>query len=446
MSGGSPGLVLAVIGLVVAAATLTSLEAALASFSRARAVELAHERRPGAEKLLVLLEDPPRYLNATLFLRLLSETSAVVLATAMVLDLLGPDRWRSVLVATGLMFVVLFVLVGVGPRTLGRQHSESIALATAGLVVGVARLLGPLPRLLIMLGNAITPGRGFSEGPFSSEAELREMVDLAEASSLIESGESKMIHSVFELGDTSVREVMVPRTDVVFIERHKTLRQAMSLFLRSGFSRVPVVGEDLDDIVGFVYLKDISKRVFDRQAAETTEHVDSMMRPVFHVPDSKPVDDLLREMQADRRHIAVVADEYGGTAGIVTIEDILEEIVGEITDEFDAESSPVQEQADGSIRVSARFPVDDLDEVIGVEIDEDEVDSVGGLMAKILGKVPIPGSTVEVGGHLFLAEEAKGRRNRIGTVLITALPAPPPPPRPPTKAVRNGRGRETSTH
>ena len=191
------------------------------------------------------------------------------------------------------------------------------------------------------------------------------MVDLAEASSLIESGESKMIHSVFELGDTFVREVMVPRTDVVFIERTKTLRQAMSLFLRSGFSRIPVVGEDLDDIVGFAYLKDISKRVFDRQAAQTTEHVESMMRPVFHVPDSKPVDDLLREMQAERRHIAVVVDEYGGTAGVVTIEDILEEIVGEITDEFDAEERPVEELPDGSIRVSARFPVDDLDEIVG---------------------------------------------------------------------------------
>jgi CBS domain containing-hemolysin-like protein len=247
------------------------------------------------------------------------------------------------------------------------------------------------------------------------------MVDLAEASSLIESGESKMINSVFELGDTYAREVMVPRTDVVYIERAKTLRQAMSLFLRSGFSRIPVVGEDLDDIIGFAYLKDVAKRVFDRQAAQTTEHVDSTMRPPFHVPDSKPVDDLLREMQSERRHIAVVVDEYGGTAGIVTIEDILEEIVGEITDEFDTEEESVEELPDGSRRVWARFPVDDLDEIVGVEIEDDEVDSVGGLMAKYLGKVPIPGSTVEVAGLLFTAEEAKGRRNRVGTVLIKRL-------------------------
>ncbi|MCW2818117.1 MAG: HlyC/CorC family transporter, partial [Marmoricola sp.] len=283
-------------------------------------------------------------------------------------------------------------------------------------------VLGPVARLLILVGNALTPGRGYAEGPFSSEAELREMVDLAEASSLIESGESKMIHSVFELGDTSVREVMVPRTDVVYIEQGRTLRQAMSLFLRSGFSRLPVTGEGLDDILGFAYLKDISRRVFDRQAAETTETVESIMRPVIHAPDSKPVDDLLREMQAQRRHIAVVVDEYGGTAGIVTIEDILEEIVGEIADEFDSQEVPVQQLPDGSTRVSARFPVDDLDEVVGVVVEDDEVESVAGLMAKHLGKVPIPGSQVEVAGLLLTAEETKGRRKRVGTVLITPLP------------------------
>ena len=424
MSGDSPGLIVLVVALVGLAAALTTVEAALSAFSRARALELAHEQRPGAIRLLRLLDDAAHHLNALLVVRLLTETSAVVLGTAMVLDVFGPDKWTSVLAAIGLMFLVLFVIVGVGPRTVGRQRSEVISLATAGLVIGLGRVLGPLPRLLILIGNALTPGKGFSEGPFSSEAELREMVDLAEASSLIESGESKMIHSVFELGDTFVREVMVPRTDVVYIERTKTLRQAMSLFLRSGFSRIPVVGDDLDDIVGFAYLKDVAKRVFDRQAAQTTERVDSMMRPVFHVPDSKPVDDLLREMQALRRHIAVVVDEYGGTAGIVTIEDILEEIVGEITDEFDTEDPEVQELPDGSKRVSARFPVDDLDEILGVSIDDDEVDSVGGLMAKYLGKVPIPGSTVEVAGLVFQAEETKGRRNRVGTVLITPVVRP----------------------
>jgi CBS domain containing-hemolysin-like protein len=306
------------------------------------------------------------------------------------------------------------------------------------VIIGVTRVLGPIPRVLIAIGNALTPGKGFSEGPFSSEAELRELVDLAEASQLIESDERAMIHSVFELGDTIVREVMVPRTDVVFIERHKTLRQAMSLFLRSGFSRVPVIGEDLDDIVGFAYLKDVARRVFDRKAAETTEHIDSVIRPVLWVPDSKPADDLLREMQQSRKHIAVVVDEYGGTAGLVTIEDILEEIVGEITDEFDRGEAPIERLPNGSTRVSSRFPVDDLEEVVGVEIEDDEVDSVGGLMAKHLGKVPIPGSTVEVSGLVLRAEEAKGRRNRVGTVLITPVSSEPATPEPqPAEASRS---------
>jgi CBS domain containing-hemolysin-like protein len=424
MRADSPGLLLAVIGLVLVAGLLSAAEAALAGFSRARAEELDDERRPGARRVLKILDDPPRYLNTALFLRLLAETSAVVLATLMIQDALGSGRWAVVVVSVAVMLVVSFVVIGVGPRTLGRQHAERIALGSAALIIGVTRVLGPIPQLLIMVGNALTPGKGFSEGPFASEAELREMVDLAEASRLIESGERAMIHSVFELGDTIVREVMVPRTDVVYIERQKTLRQAMSLFLRSGFSRVPVIGEDLDDIVGFAYLKDVSRRVFDRKAAETTEHVDSVMRPVLWVPDSKPADDLLREMQQSRKHIAVVVDEYGGTAGLATIEDILEEIVGEIADEFDRGEQPLERLPDGSTRVSSRFPVDDLDEVVGVEIEDDEVDSVGGLMAKHLGRVPIPGSTVEVAGLVFKAEEAKGRRNRIGTVLITPVAAP----------------------
>jgi CBS domain containing-hemolysin-like protein len=230
-----------------------------------------------------------------------------------------------------------------------------------------------------------------------------------------------MIHSVFELGDTIVREVMVPRTDVVFIERNKTLRQAISLALRSGYSRIPVVGESLDDIVGFAYLKDLTRRVFDRHEAEQTERVESVMRPVMYVPDSKPIDGLLRDMQTERKHVAVVVDEYGGTAGLVTIEDVLEEIVGEITDEYDVEQADVERLANGSTRVSSRFAVDDLEHVCGVAVEDDDVDTVGGLLAKHLGRVPIAGSVVEAHGLRFEAEAPSGRRNRIGTVLISRL-------------------------
>jgi CBS domain containing-hemolysin-like protein len=417
----------------VVAGGFSSADAALSSFSKARAEEIAAQGRSGSSRLLVIVEDPPRYLNTALFLRMLTETAAIVLVTVVVLDLIVPaggsesgpkpdgDRWWAMLLAIGIMVVISFVVIGVSPRTVGRQHSERIALLAAGPLIAFTKVLGPLPRVLILVGNAITPGRGFSEGPFASEAELRELVDLAEASSVIESGERQMIHSVFELGDTLVREVMVPRTDVVFIERTKTLRQAMSLALRSGYSRIPVIGESLDDIVGFAYLKDVTRRVFDKHEAETKERVDSVMRPVLYVPDSKPVDALLREMQAERKHVGVVVDEYGGTAGLVTIEDVLEEIVGEITDEYDVDDVDVEHLANGGVRVSSRYPVDDLEEVCGVAVEDDDVDSVGGLMAKHLGRVPIAGSVVEAHGLRFEAESPAGRRNRIGTVLVTKL-------------------------
>ncbi|HEX8780221.1 MAG TPA: hemolysin family protein [Nocardioides sp.] len=418
MLGRAAALLLSAALLVGIAGLFSAADAALGSFSRARAEELAHDRRPGSQWLVRLLDDTPRYLNTALLLRLACEISAIVLVAQWVHDRYSGAFWPAFLTSVGAMLVVSFIVIGVAPRTLGRQHDATVALWSAAPLVVLTRVLGPVPRLLILLGNAITPGKGFSEGPFSTETELREMVDLAEASSVIESGERKMIHSVFELGDTTAREVMVPRTDVVYVERHKNLRQTLSLFLRSGFSRVPVVGENLDDIVGMAYLKDLVRRDFEAPEVEFTERIDEVMRPVHYVPDSKPVDGLLSEMQAMRQHIAVVVDEYGGTAGLITIEDVLEEIVGEITDEYDADEVEPEQLDDGTYRVPSKFPVDDLDEVVGVEVDDDDVDSVGGLMAKHLGRVPIPGSVVECHGLRFEAERATGRRNKIGTVLI----------------------------
>lgn len=424
MSSTDVWLLLAAAGLVLCAGGFSAADAALASFSRARAAELEAEGRAGARRLVQLLSDSPRYLNTALLLRLLSEVAAIVLVTLFAYEAWSGRWWPAVLTAVGSMLVVSFVAIGVAPRTVGRQHPEPVALATAGPLTAVTAILGPLPRLLILVGNAITPGRGFREGPFSTETELRELVDLAEASRVIESGERKMIHSVFELGDTVVREVMVPRNDVVYIERHKNLRQTMSLFLRSGFSRVPVIGENLDEVLGFAYLKDLVRRDFEAPDVETTQRVEEVMRPAHFVPESKPVDALLSEMQAMRQHVAIVVDEYGGTAGLVTIEDVLEEIVGEISDEYDSEEVEVEQVDPECVRVSSRFSLGDLDELFGVDIDDEDVDSVGGLLAKHLGKVPIPGSHVEVEGLSFVAEEATGRRNRVGTVLIRRVPEP----------------------
>ncbi|WP_460853881.1 hemolysin family protein [Nocardioides montaniterrae] len=410
--------------LVVLAGLLTAAGAAVGSFSRARAHELVAERRAGSRRLLGVLEDAPRHLNTALLLELLCEITATVLVTVVVVGRHRPATTLDILITVGAMLVVCFVIIGVGPRTVGRQHAETVALWSAWPLAATTTVLGPIPKLLILVGNAITPGKGFREGPFSTETELREMVDMAEATDVIEADERKMIHSVFELGDTSVREVMVPRGDVVYIEAHKNLRQTMSLFLRSGFSRVPVVGENLDEVLGIAYLKDVVRRDFEAPDVEFTQRVEEIMRPVHWVPESKPVDDLMREMQAHHSHLAMVVDEYGGTAGLITIEDLLEEIVGEITDEYDEAEAEPEELPDGVYRVSSRFPVDDLQELVGVDVEEEDVDSVGGLLTKHLGRVPISGAAVEAHGLRFEAEQVYGRRNRVGTVLITRLGEP----------------------
>jgi CBS domain containing-hemolysin-like protein len=424
------------IALVPLSGVLAGIDSALARVSAARVEEMVREGVPRAPMLAKVVADRPRHTNLLLLLRLAAELLATVLATVVMIDVLG-NGWAAVLVTTAVMVVISYVLVGVGPRTIGRQHPYRVALATAGVTRALARVFGPLATLLILVGNAITPGRGFREGPFASEIELRELVDLAEQRGVVEHGERNMIHSVFELGDTIAREVMVPRTDVVWIEHGKIVRQALALALRSGFSRIPVIGESVDDVVGVVYLKDLAGRAQDPNGRATK--VEDVMRPALFVPESKPVDELLREMQTRRTHIAVVIDEYGGTAGLVTIEDILEEIVGEIADEYDDERPLVEWLDDSTARVTARMPVDDLAELFGVTLPDGEVETVGGLLATELGRVPIPGAAATVAGLRLTAESAGGRRNLIDTVLVHHEgPAPAGVPRRPAEQGAHG--------
>lgn len=408
--------------LAIGAGVLSAIEAALQSFSLARARNLVDEGVPGARRLELITEDPAPSLNAVLFIGTILQVTAIVLVARVVLGL-DLRTWVQLLIAIAAMVTVSFVAWGVAPRTLGRQRADGIATRTSGLVNVLTTVLGPLPQILIWIGNALTPGKGFDDGPFSSEAELRELVDKAEQSELIEAGERRMIHSVFELGDTMVKEVMVPRTNIVYIDDSKTLRQATSLALRSGFSRIPVVGDGgLDNVVGVVFLKDLMKRTYDFPESQTTEKVSTLMRTPTWCPDSKPVDDLLREMQTSHSHMVMVVDEFGGTAGLATIEDILEEIVGEIVDEYDAgEVAPVTELSEGRYRVSARLAVDEVGELFGRRLDDDDVDTIGGLMAKLLNMVPIAGSVVRWEGLELVAERGQGRRNQIETILVTRV-------------------------
>ena len=421
-----PGwLLVAAAVLALAAGWCANAEAALTLVTATGVAERPEHKGT----LQAVAKDLPRYMSVLLLLRAILECLAAVLVTAAFVHWLSDD-WRAVLAAAGVVVLMHYVLTGVRPQ-LGRvgPRTERTAGRAARFLYPLTRALGPLPRLLVAMGNTLPPRRrpmpadgsepGDESGGPVARSELRGLVDYLERRTGIEPGEREMVRSVFELGDTIAREVMVPRTDMVFIESDKSVGQALSLALRSGFSRIPVVGENEDDVVGIAYLKDIVAWSHEHPGAEATEKVATVIRPASYVPDSKPVDELLRQMQAQRNHMVIVIDEYGGTAGLVTIEDLLEEIVGEITDEYDNEQPPVTWLSADSARVTARLAVSELEELFSVHIDAaEDVETVAGLLAQALGRVPIAGSTAVVNGLRLTAEPGSGRRNKIGTVLV----------------------------
>ncbi|WP_068275128.1 hemolysin family protein [Aldersonia kunmingensis] len=439
-----PALIVLAVLLVAVGGLVAAIDSALNTVSPARVEDLVRAERPGAVRLERVLAERARYVNLMVLLRIAAEITATVLLAAALLNMLT-ENW-ALTVSAVVMVLVDFIVIGIAPRTLGRQHAYSIALVAAWPVHALGRLLGPITRLLIVIGNALTPGRGFRNGPFASEIELRELVDMAQERGVVADDERRMIQSVFELGDTPARAVMVPRTEMIWIEADKTAEQAASLAVRSGNSRIPVVGENVDDVLGVVYLKDL---VAQRYGADNGHDatVRDVMRPAVFVPDSKPLDSLLAEMQRDRNHMAILVDEYGGIAGLVTIEDILEEIVGEIADEYDTdEKPPVEELGDGEFRVSARVSIEDIGELFDIEIEEEDVDTVGGLLAHTLGRVPLPGAHVVSHGLLLRGEggaDSKGR-TRVHTILVSRAEEERDSSEP---VARNGRSaRSASAH
>lgn len=411
------------IALILLGGLFSAIDAAISTVSMARVEEMVRDERPGAVRLARVVTERPRYINLVVLLRIACEATAAVLMVAYLYDHLGL-QW-TLFAAAAIMTIASFVVVGVGPRTIGRQNAYPIALASALPLQAISVLLAPISRLLILLGNALTPGRGFRNGPFASEIELREVVDLAQQRGVVADDERKMIQSVFELGDTPAREIMVPRTEMVWIESDKSAAQATSLAVRSGHSRIPVIGDNVDDILGVVYLKDLVRRTYYSASAARDITVAEVMRPAVFIPDSKALDDLLKEMQRDRIHMALLVDEYGATAGLVTIEDVLEEIVGEIADEYDTdEVAPVEDLGDRMFRVSARLPIEDVGELYDIEFNDDlDVDTIGGLVALELGRVPLPGAEVVSHGLRLRAEGDPDHRGRvrIGTVLVRPI-------------------------
>ncbi|MBP3036177.1 HlyC/CorC family transporter [Arthrobacter sp. zg-ZUI100] len=412
-------LILMAVAFMVLAGLLTAAESAYGYLPRHEAEALLQGK--AGKPLRRILQHPVAHMHALRFWRVWFEMATAV-AVAILFQMLVDNLWLAGLLATVVMAGIGFVLVGVSPRQIGRKHVTAVVVLTAGLVRFLRVVLGPVPGWLVRLGSAVAPGSQGPDAAFFTEEEFRELLDRASDADMIENTEAELIHSVFELGDTKVRSVMVPRTDMVCIDAGSNLRQAMSLFLRSGYSRVPVIEDSADQIVGILYLKDVAAQMHSNPAEATVRRVEEFARGVRYVPESKAVSELLQELQRESTHVAVVIDEYGGTAGLVTLEDLIEEIVGEIVDEYDSERPEIENLGDNRYRISSRAGIDDLGELFDVDLEDDEVDTVGGLLAKALGRVPIVGSEVVVGGIILHAERLEGRRNRVSHIIAWKQP------------------------
>jgi CBS domain containing-hemolysin-like protein len=419
VSGGDWFELAIILVLILVVALLGAAEVSITRTNRVRAYRFQEEQRRGAGSLVKVAENPAPYLNVVLLLVLLATIGGTTIATSLAVRLFES---AGEIIATFAMTLLLFVFAEVTPKTFAIQQTDRVALFLAPLIVGLGRLFGPIASGLVKVANLIMPGKGLPQGPFITEHELRALAEVASEEEQIEEGEKELIHSIFEFGDTIVREVMVPRPDIIAIEADKTLRDVQALVLQNGNSRIPVFNEDLDDVVGVVYAKDVLK------ATHQGKHdmpLSEVVRDVHFVPESKKVADLLREMQREKFHIALVTDEYGSVVGLVTLEDLLEELVGEITDEYDTEQPEIEQVADDVYRVDGKISIDEVNELLDVELPDEEWDTVGGLMLGLMGSIPEEGEEVAFQNLRFTAEAVNGRR--ISKVLITREEPPEEP-------------------
>jgi len=407
---------LAALVLVAASGGLALAETALTRMNLVRALTLQEQGRRGSAQLARLMERPERWLNPLLLLTLACQLVAATLVGYVADDVFGP--W-GVAAATAFEVVFIFVVAEAVPKTWAIQHGDRAAIWSAPPVDALARFppLRLLARGLIGIANVLTPGRGLTRGPFVSEQELLTMADVAVAEEVIEGGERALIHSIIEFGDTVVREVRVPRPDMVAVEADRTISQVLELAIAEGYSRIPVFDDGIDDIIGIVFTKDLIRTA---RGGDADAPVRTAVRPAHFVPETKRVSELMREMQGEKFHMAIVVDEYGGTAGLVTLEDLIEELVGEIVDEYDVEEPLIEWLPNGDSRVNARMPVDELNDLLHAHLPEsDDWDSVGGLLLNVLGHVPATGEFADVAGWRLTAERVQGRR--IGRVRLTRV-------------------------
>ncbi|SEA83444.1 hemolysin family protein [Leifsonia sp. 21MFCrub1.1] len=402
--------------LVAFGGLMAAVDSALAVQSRADIADLAETSR-AKKSLRAIAEDPGAYFNAISFTRIIAETTAAVLVT-LAFEQIFEQWWISLILAALIMTAVSFVLVGVSPRSVGRANSTLLLRLTAPIVRFVRVVLGPIPGGLVALGNRVTPSRARS-APVTSEEQLLSIVDEATEFDVLEEDDRELIHSIFEFNATVVREVMIPRTDMVTVDSTAGLGTAMGLFFSTGVSRMPVIdGGDPDEVVGILYLRDAAKLSFERPLGADELTVRDLARPALFVPESQKADALLAQMQRESNHLAMVVDEYGGIAGLVTLEDLIEELVGDISDEYDHEVALIQAIGEGRYRIATRLPIDDLAELFDTEIEEEDVDSVGGLVTKALGRLPEVGSAVTVHGLRFTVDRIEGRHKHVATVIV----------------------------
>ena len=411
---------LAVALCVTLAAFLAMAETSLTRINRVRAMTLAEEGRRGSRSLLRLLEHPERFLNPVLLLLLVCHLVAATLVGVLAQRLVGT---LGIVLATVFEIIVIFVVAEAMPKTYAIQHPDRASLLVAPVVSAIVgfSLIRLISRGLISMANLLLPGTGLKEGPFISEAELLALADVAVEEEVIEKEERALIHSIIEFGDTIVREVMVPRTDMVSVDARTSVADATDVAIGAGFSRLPIYGQGIDDIVGIVYAKDLIRA---EREGRREQPVREVARAARFVPETKRVSILMREMQAEKSHMAIVVDEYGGTAGLVTLEDLLEELVGEIVDEYDTEEPQVERLPNGDVRVNGRMPIDELNELLHAQFSEDDWDTVGGLVFSLLGHVPTEGESVVHDGHQLRVERVQGRR--IGRVRISPVEQPEP--------------------
>ncbi len=406
--------------LVAFAGLMAAADAAISSLSRGDIQELALSAR-AQKSLIAIADDSGAHVNAISFLRITAETTAAVLVTFALVQAVE-QLWLALVLAALIMTAVSFVLVGSSPRSVGRVNARPLLRFAAPIVRFARVLLGPVADALVALGNRVTPGRPRS-ATFTSEEQLLSMVDEAAELDVLEEEDRELIHSIFEFNETVIREVMVPRTDMVTVDATATVDTAMALFLARGVSRVPVIEDgDSDEIAGILYLRDLARLMHEKPGKVERTTALKLARPAVFLPESKKADDTLRQMQAESNHIAMVFDEYGGIAGLVTMEDLIEELVGEISDEYDRGGADVEEVADGVFRVSSRLPVDELGDLFDLELDDDDVDSVGGLLTKALGRLPERGSVAHAYGLVLTADRSEGRRRGITKILVERDP------------------------